>query len=277
MDEFDAIILGIIQGLTEFLPVSSSGHIELGKHILGNNLIDDENILFTIVLHFATALSTTIIFRHDISKMMSGLFKFFSYTKISFSKKSFKIILNKESKFLLKIIISMPPVVLVGLFFEQEIESLFFGNIFLVGLMLIFTGFLLWLTSIIKQKKREISYINALIIGIAQAVALIPGISRSGATISTSLILGNKKNDVARFSFLMVIPVILGKILYDFLFNEIVYENIDLTIFFIGFVSAFITGLFACKWMIRLVKDNNLKYFTVYCIVIGVISVVNSV
>jgi len=179
MDVWDASILGIIQGLTEFLPVSSSGHLELGKAILGDDSLPKESLLLTVILHFATALSTIVIFRKDIAKILKGLF-------------SFKW--NEETKFSLKIIISMIPAALVGYFFESEMEVLFGDNIILVGFMLIFTSLLLWLTDKAKATQKPVSYTNSFVIGVAQAIAILPGISRSGATIATSVILGNDKS-----------------------------------------------------------------------------------
>ena len=259
MDEVDAVVLGIIQGLTEFLPVSSSGHIEIGKYVLGSNLIPSENLLFTIVVHFATALSTIVVFRKDIYELLT---------------RAITPSINKENKFILNILISMVPAVIVGLFFEKELEMLFNGNILLVGSMLIITGILLLTTVNAKENNKEISYLNSLVIGVSQAFAMIPGISRSGATISTSLILGVNKTDAAKFSFLMVIPLIIGKIFKDFLSDSISYSNIDLNIFIIGFLSSFITGILACKWMLKLVKGNKLNYFAYYCFIVGTIAII---
>ena len=259
MDIVDAIILGIIQGLTEFLPVSSSGHLEIGREVLNADLLAAENLLFTIVLHFATALSTIIIFKDDIIELLRG--------SISNS-------INGNHKYLFKIIISMIPAVLIGLFFEKEIEILFTGNITLVGSMLIITGILLLLTKISKEKNGVISYYHSFIIGISQAFAIIPGISRSGATICTSLLLGNNKKQSAKFSFLMVIPLIFGKIIKDLSSNNIAFNNIDYIVYIFGFISAFITGLFACKLMLKIVKNNSLNIFSGYCIILGLIAII---
>ena len=258
MNEIDALLLGIIQGLTEFLPVSSSGHIELGKEILGSELINGQNLLFTIILHFATALSTIIVFREDIIKLIT---------------KSFSSDINDQKKFLFFIALSMIPAVVIGLFFEEELEELFSGNIFLVGFMLIITGFLLFSTTIFKNNTKRLTSKTSILIGISQAIAMLPGISRSGATISVSLLLGINKNEAAKFSFLMVIPLIFGKIIKDFFNEEIIYSNVDLNVFFVGFTSAFITGIIACKWMLKLVKNNKLKYFAYYCFIIGSIAI----
>ena len=206
MDTIDVIILGIIQGFTEFLPVSSSGHLELAKVILGDNSMAEESLLFTVILHFATALSTIVIFRKDIVEIITSLLKF-SW--------------NEQTQFISKIAISMLPAIVVGLFFEEELEALFNGNIVFVGAMLIITALLLWLADRSKNTGKAVGYKNALVIGIAQAIAMLPGISRSGATISTSVLLGNDKSKAARFSFLMVIPLIFGKIAKDLLSGEL--------------------------------------------------------
>ena len=258
MDIIDAIILGIIQGLTEFLPVSSSGHLELGKAILGDSTLPEESLLFTVVLHFATALSTLVVFRKDILDILKGLFQFKW---------------NEETQFAVKIIISMIPAVIIGLFFEEQLESLFGGNILLVGMMLIITALLLWLADKAKDTQKPVSYRNAFTIGIAQAIAMLPGISRSGATISTSVLLGNDKSKAARFSFLMVVPLIFGKIAKDLLSGEITTESGNFTSLSIGFVAAFVSGLIACTWMIKLVKKSKLSWFAIYCLIVGIIAV----
>ncbi|SEK91314.1 undecaprenyl-diphosphatase [Aquimarina amphilecti] len=259
METIDAIILGVIQGLTEFLPVSSSGHLELGKAILGNESVPEESLLFTVVLHFATALSTIVIFRKDIFQIIKGLLQF---------KK------NDETMFSIRIIVSMIPAVLVGLFFEEQLEQLFDGNILLVGFMLIITAILLWLADKAKDTNKIVTAPNAFIIGIAQAIAMLPGISRSGATISTSVLLGNDKTKAARFSFLMVIPLIFGKIGKDLLSGDLNFSTENNTPLILGFIAAFISGLFACTWMISLVKKSKLSYFALYCIIVGVVAII---
>ena len=258
MDTIDVIILGIIQGFTEFLPVSSSGHLELAKAILGDNSMAEESLLFTVILHFATALSTIVIFRKDIVEIITSLLKF-SW--------------NEQTQFISKIGISMLPAVVVGLFFEEELEALFNGNIIFVGAMLIVTALLLWLADRSKNTGKPVGYKNALVIGIAQAIAMLPGISRSGATISTSVLLGNDKSKAARFSFLMVIPLIFGKIAKDLLSGELTAQASNFTSLGIGFIAAFISGLLACTWMIKLVKKNKLSYFSIYCVVVGLIAI----
>lgn len=261
MDIIDAIILGIIQGLTEFLPVSSSGHLELGKAILGDNSVPEESLLFTVVLHFATALSTIVVFRKDILDLIRGIIKFEW---------------NTDTQFVCKIIVSMIPAVIVGLFFEEQLEALFGGNILLVGCMLIVTAALLFLADKAKNSSKKVSFKNAFIIGLSQAIAMLPGISRSGATISTSVLLGNDKTKAARFSFLMVVPLIFGKIAKDILSGDLTYDSGNFTSLSIGFVAAFIAGLFACTWMIALVKKSKLSYFAIYCVIVGIIAIVFS-
>ena len=197
MEIIDALLLGVVQGLTEFLPVSSSGHLELGKAILGDQSIPEESLLFTVVLHFATALSTIVIFRKDILSILKGVFT---------------LKWNEDIEFVIKIAVSMIPAVCIGLFFEKQLEQLFGNNVLLVGCMLILTALLLFLADKAKNTNKSVSYKNAFVIGIAQAIAMLPGISRSGATISTSVLLGNDKTKAARFSFLMVVPLIFGKL-----------------------------------------------------------------
>jgi len=258
MEIIDAIILGIVQGLTEFLPVSSSGHLELGKAILGDNSIPEESLLFTVVLHFATAISTMVVFRKDIWDILKGILKFQW---------------NEDLQFLTKIVISMIPAIIIGLFFEKQLEQLFGGNILLVGCMLIITAILLFLADKAKNTNKKVSFKNAFIIGVSQAIAMLPGISRSGATISTSVLLGNDKSKAARFSFLMVVPLIFGKIAKDVLSGDLTYESGNFTLLSVGFIAAFVSGLFACLWMIKLVKNSKLSYFAIYCIVVGCIAI----
>jgi undecaprenyl-diphosphatase len=258
MDNLDALILGVIQGLTEFLPVSSSGHLELGKAILGDTSVPEESLMFTVVVHFATALSTIVVFRKDIVEILSGLF-------------SFKW--NEETQFSAKIVLSMIPAVIVGLFFEEQLEALFGGNIMLVGCMLLVTAVLLYFADRAKDTQKNVAFSNAFIIGVSQAVAMIPGISRSGATISTSVLLGNDKSKAARFSFLMVIPLIFGKIAKDLMDGALTTQTGNVSVLVIGFVAAFVAGLVACTWMIKLVKKSKLSWFAIYCLIVGVIAI----
>ena len=261
---FAAILLGIIQGLTEFLPVSSSGHLEITTFILehfGSEGLPEENLLMTVVLHAATALSTLFIFRKEVSQIFRGLFQ---------------LKWNDEFKFSLKIILSMIPAALVGILFDEQIDALFGGKILLVGSMLIITGLLLFIADKAKNTTQSVSFVQSLIIGIAQAIAILPGISRSGATISTSVLLGIDREKAARFSFLMVVPLIFGKIVKDTLDGEIINESATLIPLITGFIAAFITGLMACKWMISLVKKSQLKYFSFYCFTVGIIAILFS-
>jgi undecaprenyl-diphosphatase len=259
MDVWEAIVLGIVQGFTEFLPVSSSGHLELGKAILGDTSVPEESLLFTVVLHFATALSTLVVFKKDVWTIFSGLLKFKW---------------NEETQFTVKIIMSMLPAVIIGLLFEEQLESFFGGNIAFVGAMLIVTAILLWLADRAKNTGKPVTYLNAFIIGVSQAIAMLPGISRSGATISTSVLLGSDKSKAARFSFLMVVPLIFGKIAKDIVSGNLASESTNLTTLGLGFVAAFVSGLIACTWMISLVRKSKLSYFAIYCVIIGIIAIV---
>ena len=259
MDWIEALILGIIQGLTEFLPVSSSGHLEIAKALLGDTSVAEQSMLTTIVLHGATALATIAVFRKEVAEIFAGLFQFKW---------------NDEAKFSVKIIISMVPAALVGVLFEDQLEMLFDDQILLVGFMLLITGILLLLADKAKTTDKDVSDSNALIIGISQAIAILPGISRSGATISTSVLLGIDRTKAARFSFLMVVPLILAKMGKDIISGGISFENANTLPLSIGFVAAFVTGLLACTWMIKLVQKSKLSYFAYYCFAVGIIAIV---
>lgn len=253
MDFVEALILGIVQGLTEFLPVSSSGHIELAKGILKTN-IKEGSMLMTVVLHFATALSTVVIFRKDVAEIIKGLFQFKN---------------NESFQFSLKVVLSMIPAAIIGVAFNDQIEALFDGNFLLVGIMLLVTAILLFFADKAKNTTKDVSIISAIIIGISQAIAILPGVSRSGATISTSVLLGVDRTKAARFSFLMVVPLIFGKMAKDVLSDEFTTTSIEAMPLIIGFFAAFLTGLLACKWMIALVKKSKLVYFSIYCLIAG--------
>ncbi len=259
MSWIEALILGIIQGLTEFLPVSSSGHLEIAKALLGDTSAAEQSMLTTVVLHGATALATIAVFRKDIVEIFRGLFQFKW---------------NDETKFSLKIIISMIPAALVGVLFEEQMDVLFEGQILLVGFMLLITGVLLFLADKAKTTDKGVNYKNAFIIGISQAIAILPGISRSGATISTSVLLGIDRTKAARFSFLMVVPLILAKMGKDLSSGMITMENTNIFPLAIGFIAAFVTGLVACTWMIKLVQKSKLSYFAYYCFVVGIIAII---
>jgi undecaprenyl-diphosphatase len=261
MGKIEAIVLGIIQGLTEFLPVSSSGHLELAKAIFGDTSVPEESLLFTVVVHFATALATVVVFRKEVATIFSGLFQFER---------------NDEFRFSLSIILSMIPAALVGVFLDDLIETLFTGQILLVGSMLLVTGVLLLFANNTKAGDGYVTNKSAVIIGISQAIAILPGISRSGATISTALLLGISRERAARFSFLMVVPLILGKMAKDIMDGGFDLEaGLPISIF-LGFGAAFITGVWACKWMIEIVKRANLNYFALYCFAVGTIAIVSS-
>ncbi|OIP51220.1 MAG: UDP-diphosphatase [Flavobacteriaceae bacterium CG_4_8_14_3_um_filter_34_10] len=259
MNYIDALILGAVQGLTEFLPVSSSGHLEIGKVLVGDQSMPQESLLFTVVVHFATALSTIVVFRKDIFEIVQGIFQWKW---------------NEEFKFSLKILLSMVPAVIIGLAFSDQLEAFFNGDILFVGFMLIITALLLWLADRAKKTTKKVSFKSAFVIGVAQAIAILPGISRSGATIATSVLLGIDRARAARFSFLMVVPLILGKITKDILSGNISTETSHLGLLTAGFLAAFVFGIFACTWMIAIVKKSKLSYFAVYCFVVGVISII---
>lgn len=259
MNLIDAIILGIIQGLTEFLPVSSSGHLELGSALLGT--ASEENLLFTVIVHAATALSTIIVFRNDILQIIKDLFRFEW---------------NDSTRFVVYIILSMIPIMIVGLGFKDQVESLFGGNIMLVGINLMVTGLLLSFTFFYKPKEGELNGWKAFVIGIAQSIAVLPGISRSGSTIATALLLGVNRETAARFSFLMVLVPILGVSALDFkdyLETPAIAGGISSTALIAGFVAAFLSGLLACTWMINLVKRGKLIYFAIYCFIVGLVAI----
>ena len=266
-DIINAILLGIVQGLTEFLPVSSSGHLEIAKTLLSVDLEDESKfgMLMTVVLHFATALSTVVVFRKDIVEILTGLFRPSE---------------DREHQwFCVKILLSMVPAVAVGILFEKQIEALFTGNMLLVGCMLLLTGALLLLADKAKTTDKPVSLVNSLIVGVSQAVAILPGISRSGATISTCVLLGIDREKAAKFSFLMVVPLIFGKMAKDLLDSfgeEAAVASPNFVLLAVGFIASFVTGWLACVWMIRLVKACQLTYFAVYCFIVGLIAIASS-
>ena len=258
MDIIKSFILGIVQGLTEFLPVSSSGHIEIFKEILNFSFDSNNGLFFTLILHLATAMSTIIYFWDDVKKILSSLLKFKKDENFNFS---------------LMIIVSMIPAGLVGFFYEDKINQLFNGNLILVGSMLIVTSLLLFISDKMNDLNKKISTKNAIIIGIAQAFAILPGISRSGSTIATSLFLGVNRDLAAKFSFLMVIPIIVGSSMKMIIYDNLIFEQTILINYIVGFMSALISGYYACKWMIFLVKKSKLIYFSIYCLLVGIISI----
>ena len=269
MDWIEALILGIVQGLTEYLPVSSSGHLQIGQHLLGVNEVG--GLTFDIVVHVATVLSTLVVLWKEVTWIFKGLFKWDGK-------------MNEEQKYALNIIISMIPIGIVGLFFKDYIDEIFQGSLLIVGVCLLVTAFLLALTHFYKPKEREhISPLHAFIIGIAQAIAVLPGLSRSGSTIATGLLLGNSRKNLAQFSFLMVIPPILGEALLDFKHivapsAEYIAEHgeaaqLPMSALIVGFIAAFLSGCFACYWMISFVKKAKLIYFAIYCTIIGALAI----
>ena len=261
MDWLEALILGIVQGLTEYLPVSSSGHLAIGQALFGMQDGED-NLMFTIAVHVATILSTLVVLWKEISWIVKGVFKWE---------------LNSETKYFLNILVSMIPVGIVGVFFKDEVEEIFGSGLLIVGCCLLLTAALLIFSYYARPRQKEqISWKDAFVIGIAQACAVLPGLSRSGSTIATGLMLGNKKEKLAQFSFLMVIPPILGEALLDVMKavkGEAVMGNIGTIPLVVGFVAAFLSGCLACKWMIDIVKRGKLIYFGIYCAIIGVITI----
>lgn len=259
MTWFEALILGLIQGLTEFLPVSSSGHLEIGKVLL--NIEVKESLSFTVLVHFATVLSTITVFFKDIKKLFAGLFQFQW---------------NEETRYVSKILVSMVPVLIVGILFREEVESLFSGNLVLVGAALMVTALLLISTQLVKPGKKKIPFLDAFLMGIAQAMATIPGISRSGATISAGLLLKNGRSEVAQFSFLMVLLPIIGAALLDILSMSSSSSEVGISTssLVIGFLAAYLSGYMACRWMINLVKKGKLYWFAIYCAIVGIISII---
>jgi undecaprenyl-diphosphatase len=258
MKWFEALILGIIQGLTEFLPVSSDGHLAIGWKLLG--VISTESLLFTVIVHGATVLSTIVVFWRDIILLLSDLF-------------SFKW--NDSTKYSLKLILSMIPVVIVGLFFKDLVEGLFdANNMIFVGAMLIITGLMLASTNKIKPGDKSVTFWGSFIIGIAQAIAVLPGVSRSALTISTGIFLKVKKEQIAKFSFLMAILPIIGANMMELFDTNLSATKTDFSSLAIGFLAAFFTGLFACKWMVSIVRKQKLIYFAIYCFLVGIAVIV---
>lgn len=257
MNEIQAFILGLIQGLTEFLPVSSSGHLEIGHAVLG--VKTESNLTFAVTVHAATVLSTLVVFRKDIVILLTDLF-------------AFKW--NESTQYIFKLLFSAVPVLIVGLFFAKEVEQFFTGNLLLVGSMLLVTAGLLFFAHFVKKREEDITWGRAFVIGIAQALAVLPGVSRSGATIATGLVTGARKDEIARFSFLMVLIPVLGAAFLDILGHDFSTESaIGTTPLIIGFLAAFVSGVFACSAMIKIVKRGKLIYFALYCIIVGFIAI----
>ncbi|MFN8242125.1 MAG: undecaprenyl-diphosphate phosphatase [Bacteroidales bacterium] len=256
MNWFEAMVLGLVQGLTEFLPVSSSGHLELGKHLFGINA--DANFYFSVAVHGATVLSTLVVLWKEIVILLKGslIFK-----------------MNEETSYVLKIIVSMIPVGIAGIFMNEIAKTFFAGNMISLGIEFLVTALLLFIPAFIKPREKPISFLDSFIIGIAQMIAVLPGVSRSGATIATGLMLGNRKSDIAKFSFLMVLVPVIGANLMEMRSGDFSTEGTSFYVIALGFVTAFISGYFACKWMISLVKKGSLTAFAVYCVAIGIFSI----
>jgi len=257
MSVIEAFVLGLIQGLTEFLPVSSSGHLEIAQALFG--IKGGNNLKFDLVLHSATVLSTLIVFRKEITELFLGLFKFKW---------------DDNNKYISMLVLSAIPAAIAGVLFEKEIESMFTGKLIFVGSMLLLTALLLSIANYARKGTRKIGFIDSLIIGIAQMIAIIPGISRSGATIATGLIIGNDKSNLAKFSFLMVMIPILGAISLKLISGDLATtESVGILPILVGFATAFISGLLACKWMISIVRKGKLIYFAIYCAAIGLFAI----
>ena len=271
MNWFEALVLGLIQGLTEFLPVSSSGHLEIGHAILGT--ASEENLIFTVVLHVATVLSTLLVLWNEVAQLIKGTFTTMKW--------------NTEKDYVAKILVSCIPVFIVGVFFKDEVEAFFGNGLLLVGICLLITSTLLFLSEYLTKLRmrkqadgeeigHEVTYKDAFIIGIAQAVAVLPGLSRSGSTISTGLLCGVKKSAMAQFSFLMVLIPVLGEALLDtldLLKGELVVE-LGWVPMVVGFLAAFVSGAAACKWMIGIVRRQKLTYFAIYCLAAGALAII---
>jgi len=256
MNWHEAIILGLVQGLTEFLPVSSSGHLEIGKSLF--NIDAASNFYFTVAVHGATVASTLVVFWREIIKLL---------------KRSLEFRMNDETVYVIKLVISMIPVGIAGLFYKDFFEGLFNGNMIFVGSMLLVTALLLALGHFMKKKERNIGYLDSFIIGIAQMLAVLPGISRSGATIATGMMLGNRKDELAKFSFLMVLVPITGANLLEIFTGEITNGSTGAGMILVGAFTAFVSGYLACRWMITLVRRSKMLWFAIYCTLTGLITV----
>ena len=274
MDTLQALLLGLLQGLTEYLPVSSSGHLVIGSELLG--IESEENLMFTVAVHVATVLSTLVVLGREIVKIFAGTFRPLGPGR-GLER------LNEDQRYTLNILVSMIPIGIVGVFFKDTVEEIFGSGLLVVGCCLLFTAALLAFSYYAKPRQREnISLGHAFIIGVAQALAVLPGLSRSGTTIATGLILGNKKSRMAQFSFLMVIPPILGEALLDVLkaskegFSA-AFGDLSISALLVGFVAAFVSGVLACKWMIGIVQKGKLIYFAYYCVIVGIITILSSI
>ena len=267
MSWLEALILGIVQGLTEFLPVSSSGHLEIGQALLGTS--GEDNLTFAIIVHTATVLSTLVVLWREVAQLFQGTFTTWQW--------------NKEKDYVAKILVSMIPVFVVGIFFKDQVEAFFGNGLLLVGICLLVTAFLLALSEWLQKKRQkaghEVTYKDAFIIGIAQACAVLPGLSRSGSTIATGLLCGVKKESVAQFSFLMVLIPILGEAFLDLinLLQREITSELGMFPAIVGFAAAFVTGCFACRFMIEIVRRQRLIYFAIYCAIVGATAIIATV
>ena len=262
MSSLEAIILGLIQGLTEFLPVSSSGHLAIGKALFG---IETADLSFEVVVHAATVLATIVVFWKDILALFRGLFKWQ---------------MNSETRYILLIFLSMIPVFIVGMFFKDSVESLFGSGLLVVGCALLVTALLLFLSETLTARRsgegQKVSWKSALWMGLAQAVAVIPGLSRSGSTIAAGLLSGVSKQEDPRFSFLMVLIPILGEAFLDVVGGDYAASSVGMLQLVLGFIAAFVSGLFACRFMIAMVRKARLKWFALYCVLVGAACIVST-
>lgn len=259
-DILRALVLGVVQGLTEFLPVSSSGHLEIMNELMGSGSSIDSDLTMVILVHLGTAFSIVYVFWKDIFEILRSLFTFQN---------------NESTQLAFKLLVSMIPAMFIGLLFDKQLEALFSGAILWVGLFLIFTAMVLYFTPtqrVVKQGQ-SVSYKNAILIGISQAIAVLPGVSRSGMTIASALTLGVDKEKAARFSFLMVLPVIFGKVLLDVVSGDMQLDASNRLPILVALISSFLVGVVACKWMISLVKNSKLQYFAYYCALVGLLTI----
>ena len=270
MDNLEALLLGLLQGLTEYLPVSSSGHLTLGSALFG--IEAEENMMFTVAVHVATVLSTLVVLGGEILKIFKGMFHPLGPGR-GLAR------LNEDQRYVLNILVSMIPIGIVGVFFKDQVEEIFGSGLLVVGCCLLATAALLTFSSYANPRQREnISLGHAFIIGLGQALAVLPGLSRSGTTIATGLILGNKKSRMAQFSFLMVIPPILGEALLDLVKAakegfDVAFAGLSPSALIIGFLASFVSGVLACKWMIGIVQKGKLVYFAIYCLIVGLVTI----
>ena len=273
MDYVESVVLGLVQGLTEFLPVSSSGHLVIGKALFG---IETSDLSFEIVVHAATVLSTIVAFRKDLYALVTS---FFRYIGKLFGRDGLKTEMDQDTSYVMKIFVSMIPVFIVGVFFKDFVEKIFGSGLLIVGIMLLLTAFLLFLSERVKGGRKDIGYKEAFVIGIAQAFAVMPGLSRSGSTIATGLLLGVDKSKVAKFSFLMVMIPILGESFLELVSGGFAASEsgIDPLVLLLGGVAAFLSGLFACKMMIKIVSKAKLWIFSIYCLAAGILTIILSV